>query len=133
MLARRTGMRRSFYYTRLGLLAAAVLATIFVPAGPASTTRASDLGAGQGPGPVAQLPPVANVSPLLGNLGSHSHRITTRSDLAQRYFDEGLNLVYGFNHAEAIRSFRDAATLDPTCAMCYWGIAYALGPHINGA
>jgi tetratricopeptide (TPR) repeat protein len=124
-------MRRSLCYTRLGLLAAAVLATMFTPAGPASTTRASDLSAGQGPGPVAQLPPGANVSPLLGNLGSHSHRNSTRSELAQRYFDEGLNLVYGFNHAEAIRSFRDAATLDPTCAMCYWGIAYALGPHIN--
>src|SRR5687768_6324924 len=131
MLARRTGMRRSFYYTRLGLLAAAVLATIFTPAGPAITTRASDLGAGQGPGPVAQLPPGANVSPLFGNLGSHSHRITTSSELAQRYFDEGLNLVFGFNHAEAIRSFKDAITVDPSCAMCHWGIALALGPNIN--
>ena len=126
-------MRRSFHYTRLALLAAAALATTFTPGGPASTTGASDLSASHGPAPMAQpqLPPGVDVSPLLGNLGSHQHRITTRSELAQRYFDEGLNLVFGFNHAEAIRSFRDAATLDPTCAMCFWGIALALGPHIN--
>jgi tetratricopeptide (TPR) repeat protein len=73
------------------------------------------------------------VTPLLGNLGSHTHPITVSSALAQRYFDEGLNLTYGFNHGEAIRSFRDAATLDPSCAMCYWGIALALGPNINAA
>ena len=73
----------------------------------------------------------AGVSPLPGNLGSHQHPITTTSALAQRYFDEGLVLTYGFNHAEGIRSFKDAATLDPSCAMCYWGIALALGPNIN--
>src|SRR5262249_40462327 len=78
-----------------------------------------------------QAPSPQGPTPLLGNLGSHQHRITTRSELAQQYFDEGLNLVFGFNHAEAIRSFRDAVTLDPQCAMCYWGIALALGPHIN--
>ena len=49
----------------------------------------------------------------------------------QRYFDQGLRLVYGFNHAEAIRAFQRAAELDPTCAMCYWGIALAYGPHVN--
>jgi tetratricopeptide (TPR) repeat protein len=73
----------------------------------------------------------ANVAPLLDNLGDHHHSITTSSPLAQRYFDEGLVLTFGFNHPEAIRSFRDAATLDPECAMCYWGIAFALGPNIN--
>jgi tetratricopeptide (TPR) repeat protein len=71
------------------------------------------------------------VTPLFGNLGSHHKQITTSSELAQRYFDEGLILTYGFNHAEAIRSFRDAISLDPACAMCYWGIALALGPNIN--
>jgi tetratricopeptide (TPR) repeat protein len=71
------------------------------------------------------------VSPLLGSLGHHHHPITTSSDLAQRYFDEGLILTFGFNHEEAIRSFNDALKLDPDCAMCYWGIAYALGPNIN--
>lgn len=71
------------------------------------------------------------VSPLFGNLGGYTHPITVRVPLAQQYFDEGLNLTYGFNHAEAIRAFGDAATLDPACAMCYWGIANALGPNIN--
>jgi tetratricopeptide (TPR) repeat protein len=71
------------------------------------------------------------LTPLLGNLGSHRHPITISSELGQQYFDEGLILTFGFNHAEAIRSFRDAIMLDPACAMCYWGIALALGPNIN--
>ena len=73
------------------------------------------------------------VSPLLGNLGDHHHPITTNSELAQRYFNQGLMLAYGFNHELAIQSFQDALKLDPECAMCYWGIAYALGPNINAA
>jgi hypothetical protein len=84
-----------------------------------------------GAAPLAALSDDTTVSPLLGNLGDHSMPITTRSALAQKYFDEGLILSYGFNHAEAIRSFADAARLDPSCAMCQWGIAYALGPNIN--
>src|SRR5262245_41048182 len=71
----------------------------------------------------------ADIAPLLGNLGRHQHPITTGCALAKRYFDEGLVLTYGFNHAEAIRSFQDGAKLDPDCAMCYWGIALALGPN----
>ena len=73
----------------------------------------------------------ASIAPLLGNLGDHTHPITAADPRAQQYFDEGLILAYGFNHAEAIRSFKDAITLDPGCAMCYWGIALALGPNIN--
>ena len=69
--------------------------------------------------------------PLYTNLGSHHKRISTRVPATQQYFDQGLRLVYGFNHAEAIRSFTRAADLDPTCAMCYWGIALAYGPHVN--
>ena len=69
--------------------------------------------------------------PLYNNLGNYHHEITTASSEAQRYFDQGLTLSYAFNHAEAIRSFRQAASLDPDCAMCYWGVAYALGPNIN--
>ena len=68
---------------------------------------------------------------LLTGLGTHHHRITTTSALAQRYFDQGLALAYAFNHDEAHRSFREAARLDPHCAMCEWGAALVLGPNIN--
>src|SRR5829696_1986465 len=71
------------------------------------------------------------VTPLYDNLGSLHHAITTKSPEAQRYFDQGLRLTYGFNHEEAVRSFERAVQLDPDCAMCHWGIAYGLGPNIN--
>jgi hypothetical protein len=69
--------------------------------------------------------------PLYTDLGTYHKDIGTKVPAAQQYFDQGLRLVYGFNHAEAIRSFTRAAELDPKCAMCYWGIAYAYGPHVN--
>ncbi len=69
--------------------------------------------------------------PLFDNLGTLHHPITTSSDLAQQYFDQGLRLVYAFNHDEAIRSFETAAQEDSQAAMAYWGIALALGPNIN--
>lgn len=74
---------------------------------------------------------LADSVPLFDNLGSWQHRITTTSEQAQRFFDQGLRLVYGFNHEEAIHSFEEAARLDPSAAMAYWGIALALGPNIN--
>lgn len=80
---------------------------------------------------VAPPPNLSVTVPLYTDLGSHHKRISTRVPAAQQYFDQGLRLVYGFNHAEAIRSFTRAAELDPTCAMCYWGIALAHGPHVN--
>ena len=70
-------------------------------------------------------------APLFNGMGDHHHSITTKSAQAQRYFDQGLILAYGFNHAEAARSFRQAIQLDPDCAMCHWGLAYVLGPNIN--
>ena len=70
---------------------------------------------------------------LWSGLGEHHHRITTRSPLAQRYFDQGLRFVYAFDHPDAIRSFRFAQRLDPGCAMCAWGEALAFGPNINVA
>ena len=69
--------------------------------------------------------------PLWEGLGTLSYQITTDSDLAQRYFDQGLRLTYGFNHAEAYRAFKKAQELDPTCAMCFWGEAFVLGANIN--
>ncbi len=70
-------------------------------------------------------------APLFNNLGGHQHSITTASMDAQRYFNQGLTLGFAFNHAEAERSFRHAARLDPQCAMCWWGVAFVLGPNIN--
>ena len=66
-------------------------------------------------------------------LGTHHHRITTTSDSAQLYFDQGLRLSYAFNHPAAIASYEKSASFDPECAMCYWGIAWASGPNINAA
>lgn len=71
--------------------------------------------------------------PLYQGLGETSFAVTTAEPLAQRYFDQGLRLVWAFNHAEAIRSFRTAQEIDPGCAMCFWGEAFALGPNINDA
>ncbi len=68
---------------------------------------------------------------LFDNLGSHHHPVTTRSAEAQRYFDQGLRLVWAFNHDEATRAFREATRLDPDCAMAWWGIALAAGPNYN--
>jgi tetratricopeptide (TPR) repeat protein len=69
--------------------------------------------------------------PLYDNLGTFTRAVTVSGDEAQRYFDQGLRLTYAFNHPEAIRAFERAAGLDPDCAMCWWGIAYAYGPNIN--
>ena len=70
-------------------------------------------------------------APIFDGVGNLHHPVTTRSAQAQRYFNQGLSLCFGFNHKEAIRSFEAAAQLDPDCAMAYWGIAYAYGPHVN--
>jgi len=68
---------------------------------------------------------------LLPGMGSHRHPIATSSPEAQKFFDQGLTLLYGFNHEEAIRSFRRAAELDPKAAMPHWGTALALGMNYN--
>jgi tetratricopeptide (TPR) repeat protein len=68
---------------------------------------------------------------LYNTLGAYSYRITTNSAEAQRWFDQGLRLVYAFNHLEAQRAFREAARLDPACAMCFWGIAITEGSNYN--
>ncbi len=70
-------------------------------------------------------------APLIDGLGTRRYRITTTRPLVRRYFDQGLALAYGFNHAAARDSFRTAQRLDPECAMCFWGEALVLGPNIN--
>ena len=68
---------------------------------------------------------------LIPGLGQHHHTISTKNPEAQRFFDQGLTLVFSFNHEEAARSFRRASELDPQSAMAFWGVALALGPCIN--
>jgi len=71
------------------------------------------------------------IAPLFDDLGKHYYTISTSSKEAQVFFNQGLNLTYAFNHAEAHRSFMEASRLDPKSAMPFWGQAYALGPNIN--
>src|SRR5882672_9603556 len=68
---------------------------------------------------------------LLSGLGSLHHPTSTKNPEAQRFFDQGFRMIYGFNHEEAVRSFKRAAELDPEMAMAWWGVALALGPNIN--
>ncbi|HKO21093.1 MAG TPA: hypothetical protein VJX91_00430, partial [Candidatus Eisenbacteria bacterium] len=76
-------------------------------------------------------PSSGSAAPLLEGLGSAHREIKTNAPLAQKYFDQGLRLAYGFNHEEAKRAFLEAARLDSTCAMAWWGAALVLGPNIN--
>ena len=71
------------------------------------------------------------VVPLYDDLGDHHYAINTNVPAAQDYFDQGLRLYYAFNHAEAVRAFKEAQRLDEDCAMCWWGEAMAWGPNIN--
>jgi tetratricopeptide (TPR) repeat protein len=82
-----------------------------------------------GPSAAAEAPDM----PLLETvLGPYSRPITTRSPLAQAYFDQGMQMVYAFTYSVAIRSFQEAQRQDPQCAMCFWGEALARGPFLNG-
>jgi tetratricopeptide (TPR) repeat protein len=100
------------------------------PAGLLALSLAATLGA-QEPAVRASAESRADSIALWDGLGDHHHPITTRSALSQRYFDQGLRFVYAFDHPDAILSFRLAQRIDPTCAMCAWGEALALGPNIN--
>src|SRR5712691_5008699 len=82
-------------------------------------------------GQPAAADPVAKPATLLPGLAPVHHPIGTSSHEAQKFFDQGLSLVYAFNHEEAVRSFDHAAELDPKAAMPLWGAALALGANIN--
>jgi tetratricopeptide (TPR) repeat protein len=103
---------------------AAVLASP-LPAGAQSHKHYTRAAQADQPSATGQL------APRLQNLGSHSFPVTTASARTQAFINQGVNLAYGFNHAEAGRAFREAARLDPDCAMAYWGQALVLGPNIN--
>ena len=90
--------------------------------------RTEFLGLGRGASGLAD----AQGTPILvAGLGNYRMPIETMEPLAQAWFDQGLGHLWGFNHAEAVRAFREAQALDPDCAMCLWGEAYALGPNLN--
>src|SRR6185503_4286120 len=73
---------------------------------------------------------IQQMIPLPGT-GSHAWKISTQIDSAQFYFNQGINLYYGFHIIEALPSFKKAQTFDPGCAMLYWAEALAYGPNIN--
>lgn len=81
--------------------------------------------------PAVSPPQMALGANLLEGLGDYSFPVTTTHPEVQRWFDQGLALTYGFNHDAAGRAFLKAAELDPGCAMCWWGSALVLGPHVN--
>lgn len=79
---------------------------------------------------VVAVPADRTPAPRFDGLGAHARKVTANAD-AQAYFDQGLAFLFAFNHDEAIRSFEQAAALDPKCPMAYWGVALACGGHIN--
>ncbi|WP_257550423.1 hypothetical protein [Sphingopyxis sp. DBS4] len=123
-------------YTPLPVFSAAALdaldpsrlATLFCGAEKAGSTLARELLiASAFAAPASEAGPI----PLFADLAASPFPVSTRDPQARRYFSQGLLLTYGFNHAGAVRSFREAQRLDPECAMCWWGEAVALGPNIN--
>ncbi len=80
---------------------------------------------------MTQAPASKSIQMLDFDLGRHSFSVTTTSELAQRYFDQGLNWCFGFNQEEGLACFKRALTHDPDCAMAHWGAAYAAGPFYN--
>jgi tetratricopeptide (TPR) repeat protein len=93
--------------------------------------RAAQAPTAAAPSSAAPSPPADGPPPLLFNdLGTYHHPVSC-SAAAQQYFDQGLRLVYAFNHDEAVRAFNEAGRLDSNCAMAFWGVALALGPNIN--
>src|SRR5579864_3182832 len=76
-------------------------------------------------------PPPAKKAVLMTGLGDLHHPVSTTNTEAQQFFDQGLRLIFAFNHEEALASFQRAAELDPKLAMAYWGMAEAIGPNYN--
>lgn len=123
--------------SRATLALAGVLIAAAVSAGaqPPTTHDHAAATSGASPAAAASAPtaalPAPAPPPLFTDLGTYHRTITTSSEKAQRFFDQGLRLLYAFNLDEAQAAFAEAARLDPQCAMCFWGVGMSLGPHVN--
>lgn len=107
-----------------------LLTLAWVTAG-ALTINPSEMVLASAQNDVQSISVTGQTAPRLQNLGDHQFPVTTGSARARLFINQGMMLAYGFNHAEAARSFREAARLDPGCAMAYWGMALVIGPNIN--
>ncbi len=116
--------KRNTNICSLLFFAVVAVAVIYLPTASATTSPQQD---------VASTTVAGQTAPRLQNLGTHTFPVTTSSARAQLFINQGMMLTYGFNHAEARRSFTEAARLDPDCAMAYWGLALVMGPNINMA
>lgn len=129
-------MKNNRSFLLLGLLTVVVIVLWMVPEQTAELPKRNKASIGALKCTVAKflLSPVDStrqIAPLFENLGEYSFKISTDNPRAQAFFDQGMRLTFAFNHAEAHRSFMEAARLEPESAMSYWGQAYALGPNIN--
>ena len=113
---------------RKSILAYVLSAAVILPAAPALAQMGDNHAPPTAPDSLAGW---AKGAQLFSGLGTFHRKVTTRSPLAQKYFDQGMRLIWAFNHDEATRSFAKAAMVDPTCASCYWGVALTLGPNYN--
>jgi tetratricopeptide (TPR) repeat protein len=118
-------------YLATPLVVAAVVLCPPVVAGAAAQTAVPSHKHYDDSKPAPPVAPGLPLAPRLQNLGAHTFPVSTRVERAQLFMNQGLNLTYGFNHAEAGRAFAEAARLDPKLAMAYWGQALVLGPNIN--
>ena len=109
----------------------ALVLALLVVACHSSTENAGSAMSAAPPGPPATIAEWARGAKLLPGLGAFHRAITSSSIDAQQFFDQGMRLLWAFNHDEATRSFAQAVALDPTCAMCAWGVALTVGPNYN--
>ncbi|HVU56546.1 MAG TPA: hypothetical protein VHD83_15885 [Puia sp.] len=127
-------MRKRLPITLLSL-SVLVLLSLRRSGQPAVISGGTDLTAiGCGPAPVlsAMRPDgQGKFAPLFSGWGHYSYKVQTKSDSAQLYFDQGLNLYYSYHLTEALASFKEAARFDPECTMAYWGQALSMGPYYN--
>ena len=115
---------------RARTLAVITATMVLMSAAHADAPAGNDHAAPRVPASVAEW---ARGASLFQGLGDFHRAVTTSVPLAQQYFDQGMRLLWAFNHDESTRSFARAAQLDPACAACYWGVALTVGPNYNVA